>query len=107
MEPAVFFDGRSSRRRIVALAFNDRLKIADPAAPDGPPLAVWPYDAMRQVDSPEGALTGCGKSPNLASSSLQVACRRYRQAIYLGSPNCRTDFFRTLLEALAAPACLN
>src|SRR6516164_2997816 len=56
MEPAVFFDGRSSRRRIVALAFNDRLAIADTAAPDGPPLAVWPYDAMRRVDSPTGAL---------------------------------------------------
>ena len=72
MEPAVFFDGRSSRRRIVALAFNDRLEIADPAAPDGPPLAVWPYDAMRRVDSPEGALRlACTMAPPLARLELR------------------------------------
>src|SRR6516165_2666317 len=72
MEPAVFFDGRSSRRRIVVLAFNDRLEIADPAAPDGPPLAVWPYDAMRRVDSPEGALRlACTMAPPLARLELR------------------------------------
>jgi len=34
----------------VALAFADRLEIADPAVPGGPLLAVWPYDAIRRVD---------------------------------------------------------
>src|SRR6516164_2007389 len=77
MEPAVFFDGRSSRRRIVALAFNDRLEIADPAAPDGPPLAVWPYDAMRRVDSPEGALRlACRMAPPLARLELRDPAER-------------------------------
>jgi len=77
MEPAVFFDGRSSRRRIVALAFNDRLEIADPAAPDGPPLAVWPYDAMRRVDSPEGALRlACMMAPPLARLELRDPAER-------------------------------
>jgi predicted Zn-dependent protease len=72
MEPAVFFDGRSSRRHIVALVFNDRLEIADPAAPDGPPLAVWPYDAMRRVDSPEGALRlACTLAPQLSRLELR------------------------------------
>ena len=72
METAVFFDGRSSRRRIVALAFNDRLEIADSTAPDGPPLAVWPYDAMRRVDSPEGALRlACTMAPPLARLELR------------------------------------
>jgi Zn-dependent protease with chaperone function len=77
MEPAVFFDGRSSRRYIVALAFNDRLEIADPAAPDGPPLAVWPYDAMRRVDSPEGALRlACMMAPPLARLELRDPAER-------------------------------
>ena len=77
MEPAVFFDGRSSRRRIVALAFNDRLEIADPAAPDGLPLAVWPYDAMRRVDSPEGALRlACMMAPPLARLELRDPAER-------------------------------
>src|SRR5215472_3995868 len=77
MEPAVFFDGRSSRRRIVALAFNDRLEIADPAAPDGLPLAVWPYDAMRRVDSPEGALRlTCTMAPPLARLELRDPAER-------------------------------
>src|SRR5437588_11422660 len=56
MEPAVFFDGRSSRRHLVTLAFTDRLEIADAAAPDGAPLAAWPYEAVRRVDGPDGAL---------------------------------------------------
>ena len=77
MEPAVFFDGRSSRRYIVALAFNDWLEIADPAAPDGPPLAVWPYDAMRRVDSPEGALRlACMMAPPLARLELRDPAER-------------------------------
>ena len=72
MEPTVFFDGRSSRRHIVTLAFNDRLEIADLAAPDGPPLAVWSYDAMRRVDSPEGALRlACTMAPPLARLELR------------------------------------
>jgi Zn-dependent protease with chaperone function len=77
MEPAVFFDGRSSRRRIVALAFNDRLEIADSTAPDGPPLAVWPYDAMRRVDSPEGALRlACTMAAPLARLELRDLAER-------------------------------
>ena len=77
METAVFFDGRSSRRYIVALAFNDRLEIADTAAPEGPPLAVWPYDAMRRVDSPEGALRlACRMAPPLARLELRDPAER-------------------------------
>src|SRR5260370_16766543 len=63
MEPAVFFDGRSSRRRVVALGFADRLEITDPGAADGGLLASWPYDAVRRVDGPEGALRLACPSP--------------------------------------------
>ena len=77
METAVFFDGRSSRRYIVALAFNDRLEIADTAAPEGPPLAVWPYDAMRRVDSPQGALRlACTMALPLARLELRDPAQR-------------------------------
>ena len=77
MEPAVFFDGRSSRRHIVALAFNDRLEIADPAAPDGPLLAVWPYDAIRRVDSPASTLRlACTMAAPLARLELRDPAER-------------------------------
>jgi predicted Zn-dependent protease len=77
MEAAVFFDGRSSHRYIVALAFNDRLEIADTVAPDSPPLAVWPYNAMRRVDSPEGALRlACTMAPPLARLELRDPAER-------------------------------
>jgi predicted Zn-dependent protease len=77
MEPAVFFDGRSSRRRVVALGFADRLEIADPAAPGGVLLAAWPYDAVRRVDGPEGALRlACAAAPPLARLELRDAAER-------------------------------
>ena len=74
MEPAVFFDGRSNRRHAVTLAFTDQLEIADSDVPDGPPLASWPYDAVRRVDGPEGALRlACVAAPPLARLELRDA----------------------------------
>lgn len=67
MEPAVFFDGQSSRRYVVTLAFSDRLDIADPA-PMSSPLAHWPYDTVRRVDGPGGML-------RLASTSAPPLAR--------------------------------
>jgi Zn-dependent protease with chaperone function len=55
MQPAVFFDGHSSRRRAVSLAFTDRVEIAD-AESAGSLLAAWPYDSIRRADGPEEAL---------------------------------------------------
>lgn len=59
--PAIFFDGRSSRRHLVALVVTDRLEIAEsssnaavPAA--APALDRWPYDTVRRVDGPDGVL---------------------------------------------------
>ena len=77
MEPAVFFDGRSSRRRGVTLAFGDRLEIADPGTSDGTPLASWPYDGVRRVDGPEDALRlACTAAPPLARLELRDAAAR-------------------------------
>lgn len=72
MSGAVYFDGRSSRRRLVALTFADRLLIGDADAPGAPPLAVWPYDAIRRVDGGEGALRlACASAPPLARLELR------------------------------------
>jgi Zn-dependent protease with chaperone function len=49
---AVYFDGTSSRRRLVTLAFNDQLELDEPLqAP-----VKWPYDDIRRADSPTGTL---------------------------------------------------
>jgi Zn-dependent protease with chaperone function len=77
MEPGVFFDGRSSRRHAVTLAFTDQLEIVDSVSPDGAPLARWPYDAMRRVDGPDGLLRlACTEAPPLARLELRDAADR-------------------------------
>ena len=61
--PTVYFDGTSSRRRIVALALNDRLEISEE---DAAPV-LWAYEDIRQADSPAGILRlSCLSAPSLA-----------------------------------------
>src|SRR5258707_5194605 len=77
MESAICFDGRSSRRRDVTLAFADRLVIADSEAPEGAPLAAWPYDSVRRVDGPEDVLRlACTAAPLLARLELRDPAAR-------------------------------
>jgi Zn-dependent protease with chaperone function len=52
LRPAVYFDGMSSRRRTVALAFADQLEINE----DDRPIAAWSYADIRRADSPSGRL---------------------------------------------------
>ena len=52
LRPAVYFDGMSSRRRTVALAFADQLEINE----DDRPIAAWSYADIRRADSPSGTL---------------------------------------------------
>ncbi|WP_459966100.1 DUF7092 domain-containing protein, partial [Mycoplasmoides pneumoniae] len=49
---AVFFDGASSRRRVVALKLSDALEIRE----DGERLARWAFADIRRADSPSGLL---------------------------------------------------
>ena len=49
---AIYFDGKSSRRRLVTLAFADRLELREP--PDA--VVAWPYADIRRADSPSGML---------------------------------------------------
>jgi Zn-dependent protease with chaperone function len=65
---AVYFDGTSSRRRAVTLAFADRLEIRQ----DEQPLAAWPYDDIRRADAPSGMLrSSCLSAPSLARLEIR------------------------------------
>ncbi|HLZ01794.1 MAG TPA: M48 family metallopeptidase [Bradyrhizobium sp.] len=67
---AVYFDGKSSRRRIVRLAFASALEIMEEGA-----LPVrWAYDDLRQADSPAGILrVSCLSAPALARLEIRDA----------------------------------
>ncbi|KJC45083.1 metalloendopeptidase [Bradyrhizobium sp. LTSP885] len=59
----VYFDGMSSKRRVVALTLSDTLQIIE----DGEMLAGWAYADIRRADSPPGLLRlSCLTAPALA-----------------------------------------
>lgn len=77
MEPAIFYDGQSNRRHLVALTFIDRLEIAECDAPPGVTLALWPFDKVRRADGPEGRLRlSCATAPPLARLELRDPAQR-------------------------------
>ena len=56
-QPAIFFDGRSSRRRQVMLTLGDALEIAEPSDVQADRAVTrWTYDEIRRADSPPGIL---------------------------------------------------
>jgi Zn-dependent protease with chaperone function len=62
-QPTVYFDGTSSRRRIVDLDFGETLDIAE----KGVTLASWAYDDIRRADGRAGTLRlSCLTAPELA-----------------------------------------
>jgi Zn-dependent protease with chaperone function len=64
----VYFDGMSSRRRIVSLAFGDALEIRE----DGAAPVNWAYDDIRRADSPAGMLrVSCLSAPPLARLEIR------------------------------------
>jgi Zn-dependent protease with chaperone function len=67
---ALYFDGSSSRRRVVRLVFGDALEISE----DGAAQVLWTYDDIRQVDSPAGVLrVSCLSAPALARLEIRDA----------------------------------
>jgi Zn-dependent protease with chaperone function len=67
---AVYFDGLSSRRRAVSLAFGDALEINE----DGQTAVAWPYGDIRRADSPAGSLRlSCLAAPALARLEIRDA----------------------------------
>jgi len=67
---AIYFDGTSSRRRLVTLEFNDRLEIREYEHT----LAAWSYADVRLADSPSGTLrVTCLTAPELARLEIRDA----------------------------------
>jgi Zn-dependent protease with chaperone function len=65
-----FFDGASSRRHAVTLAFGDQLQIQE----DGQTLAAWSYADIRRADAPPEALrVTCLTAPVLARLEIRDA----------------------------------
>src|SRR5665213_2920890 len=53
----VYFDGITSRRRLVTLAFGEQLELQEPLQAQPLQAVVrWPYDDIRRADSPTGTL---------------------------------------------------
>jgi Zn-dependent protease with chaperone function len=68
--PSVFYDGVSSRRRQVTIAFGDRLEIRE----QGEAPAFWAYADIRRADGPAGLLRlSCTSAPPLARLELRDA----------------------------------
>jgi Zn-dependent protease with chaperone function len=67
---AVYFDGTSSRRRLVTLAFKDHLELREPENAK----IEWSYDDIRRADSPAGVLRlTCLVAPALARLEIRDA----------------------------------
>jgi Zn-dependent protease with chaperone function len=67
---AIYFDGTSSRRRQVALAFGDRLELQE--SPDT--VIEWCYADIRRADSPSGTVrVSCLAAPALARLEIRDA----------------------------------
>lgn len=64
----VYFDGSSSQRHLVTLAFKDWLEVIE----DERTLAVWSYADIRQADSPSNVLRiSCTTAPALARLEIR------------------------------------
>ncbi|MDB5577617.1 MAG: metalloendopeptidase [Bradyrhizobium sp.] len=69
-EPAIYFDGMSSRRRAATLVFSDALEIGHGEGA----IARWAYDDIRRADSPSGTLRlSCQTAPALARLEIRDA----------------------------------
>jgi Zn-dependent protease with chaperone function len=67
---AIYFDGTSSRRHAVTLAFKGQLEINE----GGHTLAAWSYPDVRRADSPAGTLRlTCVTAPVLARLEIRDA----------------------------------
>jgi Zn-dependent protease with chaperone function len=68
----VFFDGKSSRRRLVTLAFSDRLELNEPINEPTQAAIHWPYADIRRADGPAGTLRlTCLSAPALARLEIR------------------------------------
>ena len=62
-QSAIYFDGLTNRRHVVAIEFGSNLDLAE----DGVTIASWPYDDLRAADGGHGTLRlRCASSLPLA-----------------------------------------
>jgi Zn-dependent protease with chaperone function len=81
-DPAVYFDGRSSRRHIVELRFTDGLTIREADAT----LAGWPFADIRLLEAGSSRMRlGCVSAPPLAR--LVLSDRDHQDAVRMLCPN--------------------
>lgn len=67
---ATYFDGKSSRRRFVTLAFKDQLELHEPEETP----TKWPYADVRRVDGPANTLRlACVTAPALSRLEIRDA----------------------------------
>jgi Zn-dependent protease with chaperone function len=68
----VYFDGLTNRRRLVTLAFGDKLELQEPPAA----TTRWSYDDIRRADGPAGMLRlSCLSAPALARLEIRDAAQ--------------------------------
>ncbi len=106
-QPTVYFDGTSSRRRIVDLDFADTLNIVEKSAT----LAAWPYDDIRRADGRAGVLrVSCTSAPELArleiDDSMLAAQLLSRASMIDKHENERASTIKIVGWSLAAAASI-
>src|ERR1700744_5285917 len=66
----IYFDGRSSRRRLVTMKLREQLQLDEPDQPK----VTWSYEDIRRADSPSGILRlSCLSAPALARLEIRDA----------------------------------
>jgi Zn-dependent protease with chaperone function len=102
-ETALYLDGRSNRKRSVALRFADRLDILEHAGA----VESWPYDQIRRADGPPETLRlRCATALPLArlevsDAATQEAIVARCKSLYVGHAS-STQTWRIVFWSLAA-----
>jgi Zn-dependent protease with chaperone function len=102
-DTALYLDGRSNRKRSVALRFADRLDIVEPEGA----VESWPYDQIRRADGPPETLRlRCATALPLArlevsDAAMQEAIVARCKSLYVGHA-ASTQTWRIVFWSLAA-----
>jgi len=105
--PAIYLDGRSNRKRSVALRFTDGLDILEGEAT----VERWPYDRIRRADGPPQLLRlSCESALPLARLEIADAATQGVVAAYCRSLSAghaaATQTWRIVFWSLAAVASI-
>lgn len=105
-QDAVFFDGRSNKKRYVALRFGPSLEIVEHDAT----LVAWAYEDIRRVDAPDGVLRLTSATAPLSRLELRDPAPRLEieaRCRFLAGPGGRAaGTMSIILWSLAAAAAI-